>query len=584
MFALGVLVVTNALFGPELTEDEWAYHHHYDKETVERLGCDHPIYCKGEFLHNVQMAEVFNDSKTFVDMPIRTSINEVLQDFSALKDKTSKAALKNLTEFHFLEAGAEIESHHPVDWVANPGILSKIVDTKLRDFAAALNDIWKELSKKYVFPASTSGKVEPNNFSSLSVLKHPFIVPGGRFREFYYWDTYWITEGLRLCDMNTTVENILQNLILIIEKYGFIPNGARVYYKNRSQPPMYVHMLHRYAVYSGYFEGKSTTNETLLINRGVRAAELEYEWWLASGSVVSVGDVSLNAYRLKNVTYPRPESYREDVATAASFLSRNDTVGAGKLYAEIAGAAESGWDFSSRWMSNSKDINNISSIRTSQVVPVDLNAIIYKNEVFLSDFLTAQQNTSGAEYYSIKAARRKNALKSVFFDDSVGVWADHNLTAHGRSKRSYLSDFVPLFVGIKPEGDSDKVVSAVRGFFEAGGLPTSKIASGQQWDAPNAWPPLQHMAIVGLQKLNTTASTVLAREISEEWVASNYCGWALGRGMFEKYNASQPGTHGSGGEYAVQFGFGWTNGVVLSLLDQYPDLTAPDCKKLMKAK
>ena len=45
-----------------------------------------------------------------------------------------------------------------------------------------------------------------DHVSSLIYLDHGFIVPGGRFREMYYWDTYWTILGLINSEMTETVK------------------------------------------------------------------------------------------------------------------------------------------------------------------------------------------------------------------------------------------------------------------------------------------------------------------------------------------------------------------------------------------
>jgi len=102
----------------------------------------------------------------------------------------------------------------------------------------ALNKFWKELVRKVpddVFDA-------PQRFSILR-KKHPFVVPGGRFRESYYWDSYWIVLGLLACDMTLTAKGLVQNLLDDVSTYGFVPNGGRIYYLNRSQPPLLSDMV-----------------------------------------------------------------------------------------------------------------------------------------------------------------------------------------------------------------------------------------------------------------------------------------------------------------------------------------------------
>eukprot|EP00754_Rhynchopus_humris_P046314 Rhum_TRINITY_DN5836_c0_g1::Rhum_TRINITY_DN5836_c0_g1_i1::g.18576::m.18576/K01194/TREH, treA, treF; alpha,alpha-trehalase len=572
-----------ASHGFDAATGKWAHEEDFGVSTTQRLRCEHPVYCRGDLLRNVQMLAVFNDSKTFVDMPIRTSVAEVLQAFDSLSpaEKTDVAALRSLLAHHFEPAGSELVSHTPRDWTPTPPVLQRVRDPSLRQFAEALNGVWLKLSKKYVFK-----KKDPTCYSSVEALAYPFVVPGGRFREFYYWDTYWIVEGLLVSGMIDTVEGIVLNMAILIETFGFVPNGARIYYANRSQPPVFAHILVRFAEAAGFFDGRCSPERSAAVRRGIRAALTEHAWWLSSGSRVQVRDGSgrnhsLNAYRVQNVTSPRPESYREDVATAATWLRRNDTAFAEKLWAEITSAAESGWDFSSRWLGDRRQVGNISTIRTSQVVPVDLNTFLYHSEGFLARLLAADGQRDEARRLAAFAADRRAAMMSVLWSDEECRWADYNLTARHRSTGTYLSDFSPLFAGLRPAAACgvDRVVDSLREtWLRPGGLPTSLVASGQQWDYPNAWPPLQYMVVVGLNAMGGAHAESTAKTLALRWIDSNYCGWKLSGYMFEKYNATHPGLPGSGGEYTVQEGFGWTNGVMLWLLNRYgADAVAPNC-------
>ena len=76
-----------------------------------------------------------------------------------------------------------------------------------------------------------------------SLLPLPGItaVPGDRFRELYYWDSYWVIKGLLVSGMTDTATSEVRNLLSLVETYGHVPNGARVYYINRRCYTMIVH-------------------------------------------------------------------------------------------------------------------------------------------------------------------------------------------------------------------------------------------------------------------------------------------------------------------------------------------------------
>ena len=520
--------------------------------TAEGVGCQHPIYCTGEILRSIQLAQIFNDSKTFVDMPIKTSVPDVELAYAALTNKSDPVELAKLVENNFLKAGWELEVVNATDWVPNPRFLSNITDQKLKTFARSVHNIWNHLIRRF-----NTGLLCPDCYSSMS-LPNNFVVPGGRFREFYYWDTYWILEGLYVSGMYDTAKGIIHNLISLITRHGFIPNGARLYYLNRSQPPLFAKMLERYI---------ANTDDKSILKDGVKAVQREYYWWIRHRSV-SVFSVKtgrtyvVNNYNVTNINGPRPESYIEDVNTSRGLPEKEKM----KLFSSIASAAESGWDFSSRWLSD-PTAKTISSINTSAVIPVDLNSILYQNEMLLYTWL---QNTS----YLEAANKRKAAIFDLFWSPEKSFFVDFNVTSMRQSQSLFPSGAWPLWAGIElSQGDMMKFVGTVKSMVFKGGIPTSVTHTGQQWDFPNAWSPLQHVMMLVIK----SASKSVSESLANSWLASNYCGWSQTGYMYEKYNVTHPGVPGSGGEYTVQEGFGWTNGVALWILNNYGlNMTAPD--------
>lgn len=153
---------------------------------------------------------------------------------------------KEFIDEHLHEPGHEIEHAHFADWKCRPSFIESITNIDLIDFSVSLNRIWLDLYRK--FNSEKLNVVDGNGVGVSSHLKmrHPFVVPGGRFREFYYWDTFWTMEGLLVCDMLTTSRQMIENFIDFIDEYGMIPNGSRIYYLNRSQPPYFAKMVEKY--------------------------------------------------------------------------------------------------------------------------------------------------------------------------------------------------------------------------------------------------------------------------------------------------------------------------------------------------
>ncbi|KAF4008935.1 hypothetical protein G4228_000112 [Cervus hanglu yarkandensis] len=483
--------------------------------------CESQIYCHGELLHQVQMAKLYQDDKQFVDMPLSLAPDQVLRRFRELAQAHNlsipRQELQAFVQEHFRAVGQELQPWTPGDWrdrynpgratgegpllraaplnpvgrwSSSPQFLQKILDPKLRAWAGQLHQLWKKLGKK-MKPEVLS---HPEQFS-LIYSRHPFIVPGGRFVEFYYWDSYWVMEGLLLSEMPQTVKGMLQNFLDLVQTYGHVPNGARVYYLQRSQPPLLTLMMDRYVAH---------TNDTTFLRDHIETLASELDFWSKNRSIsVSSGGKSyiLNHYE---VPYggPRPESYSKDAELAATLPEGNrDT-----LLAELKAGAESGWDFSSRWLLGGPNLSSLSSIRTSKLVPVDLNAFLCQAEGLMSNFYARLGNDSEAAKYRNLRAQRMAALKDVLWDEGKGAWFDYDLENDKKKLEFYPSNFAPLWAGcFSDSDDADKAL---------------------------------------------------------KYLESSSC---------PQYDISNGGQPGGGGEYEVQEGFGWTNGVALMLLDRYGD-------------
>jgi len=211
-----------------------------DQATVDRA-CS--VFCSGPILAAVQTANppLFNDSKTFVDMPLRVDPEEALAAFDALPATNGAVSRDDLVGFvdaYFVAAGSDLVAATPADWVASPPRLAKIENDTWREFGLALNNIWPDLYRV----VNASVFAEPQRYSLL-LRDAGLVLPGGRFRETYYWDSYWIVRGLLVCGMVDTAQGVVQNLLDDVSDFGFVPNGGRVYYTQRSQPPLLASMV-----------------------------------------------------------------------------------------------------------------------------------------------------------------------------------------------------------------------------------------------------------------------------------------------------------------------------------------------------
>ena len=538
--------------------------------------CIDEVYCKGEILKVVQMSKAFGDAKTFVDMPMRDDRSKIVTPLKdAVNGQKSAADIKKAVKKYFYEAGTELTSIQPSDWSENPPILLKIKDPSLRDWAKDIHNRWKLLNRKM----KKEVKTNPERYSLL-YSENPFVVPGGRFREFYYWDTYWVVNGLLLSGMAETVKGMLQNFITLVKDQGFVPNGGRKYYLNRSQPPFLSLMVYEYW---------KKTNDTKFLTESLPYLEKEYQFWMTNRTItLDKTDGLKHAYDVNRFStpmgYPRPESYWNDVETMEKAGIHNGTERK-QLYAHIASAAESGWDFSSRWFSYSgKHAMKMMSIKTRDIIPVDLNSILCKVEKSLSEMHAANGNSAKEKQFTTAYQGRVTTMNEVFWDENKKQWLDFDIKLKKPRSAFYVSNISPIWADCYGN-NATRAKEAIRSIKRQGvldypgGVPTTLNETGEQWDFPNAWPPLQDMMENALRKAGNITGNDLAFDLARKWIETNYLSWKQTGHMYEKYDANIRGKPGHGGEYGVQVGFGWTNGVVLQFLDRYGQrLKAPKYK------
>jgi alpha,alpha-trehalase len=268
--------------------------------------------------------------------------------------------------------------------------------------------------------------------------------------------------------------------------------------------------------------------------------------------------VFLNRYYDDKAT-PRPESYDEDTKTAAEQADER----AAKLFLDLRAGAESGWDFSSRWLD---EPDNLRSIRTTEFVPVDLNCLLHHLETTIANGYSQMKQYKLAARFHLIAERRAAAITRWCWNETLQFFCDYDMRSGAPSERLTLAAVFPLFVGIASKEQAAAVAARLeRDFLQPGGLVTTLIQNGQQWDAPNGWAPLQYITITGLKKYGFEE---LANTIRTRWLNTNQAVFASRHKFIEKYNVLSPGELGGGGEYPLQDGFGWTNGVYAALSNE----------------
>ncbi|CAG9298151.1 alpha,alpha-trehalase TreA [Celerinatantimonas diazotrophica] len=489
----------------------------------------------GPLFDAVQRAQLFSDQKTFADAVAKRSPKLIVADWQKEKSQQGFDLKK------FVLANFTLPATH-----------SAYVPPANQSLRAHIDGLWSELTRS----AKKAGK-----YDSLLPIPKPYVVPGGRFREVYYWDSYFTMLGLAESGHWPLIKDMLDNFAWELDQYGLIPNGNRSYYLSRSQPPFFSLMVSLYAQHQG--------DQVYVHYLG--QLQKEYDYWMAGSAHLAKGKAINRVVRLANGTLlnrywdardvPRPESWLADIKTASNVPAKDKPA----LYRQLRSGAASGWDYSSRWF---RDYRHLSTIEVTHIIPVDLNSLLYHLEQVLAKGYQLKGDPQLAAHYRQLAAARAKAINTYLYNKTQGWYCDYDwTTGHVREQLTAAALF-PLFLNIATDKQANATAKAVLlQLVHTGGLATTTVETGQQWDAPNGWAPLQWVAVVGLNNYHHPA---LAKRIAMGFLKNVQATYDSEHKLVEKY-VVQGRTlgGGGGGEYPLQDGFGWTNGVTIMLLDKY---------------
>jgi alpha,alpha-trehalase len=479
---------------------------------------------------DVQMNRIFADGKTFVDCLPKQPLEEINKKYQLERDSPGF----NLKEF--------VLSHFdlPISYAAD------YRSDRSKTAEENLETLWTFLTRQ---PDAKAGSLIP--------LPHPYIVPGGRFGEIYYWDSYFTMLGLQASGRIELIESMVRNFSHLIETIGYIPNGNRTYYLGRSQPPFYALMVRLLAGVRG--------NQTL--PEFVDQLKKEYSFWMKGAESLNESDPTahhsvrlpdgetLNRYWDENTT-PRPESFLEDAEVTHQSNQQPET-----LCRNLRAAAESGWDFSSRWFADEVSLHKI---HTTDIIPVDLNCLLLNLERTIAEAYRIAGDVEASSQYHSLAERRIAAIQKHCWNPERGFYFDFDFVQGKQKQGMSLAGVFPLFFNIAADSQAERVAAHIREeFLKPGGVVCTLIQTGQQWDYPNGWAPLHWITVVGLENYGHRE---LAAEIAERWERLNSDVFKRTGKLMEKYNVVDTKLEAGGGEYPGQDGFGWTNGVLIALL------------------
>ena len=506
-----------------------------DRPTVRQTDSYDPAHDIGPLFSDVQLSGIFSDSKEFVDARPREAPAAVQARYDSAR-RAPGFVLRTFVEQSFVLPQPAGDGYHTV---ASQGMLTHV------------NALWAVLTRP---PDSVDAR------SSLIPLPNPYVVPGGRFREIYYWDSYFTMQGLVKSGHTDLVKNMLDNFAHLIGTIGHIPNGNRTYYLTRSQPPYFAAMVALYA-------GATDTSQALPY---LDALEKEHAFWMDGADQLKPGQFYRRAVRMPEGVVlnrywddsdePRPESYRPDVEIG---MTLPDSLRA-SFYRNVRASAESGWDFSSRWMRDPKDLR---TLETTDLIPVDLNSLLYNAErviAALRAFRKGAGDEEVARRFTRLADARQEAIRNMMYEPRLGFFYDVRFRTGERVvDRPSLAAAAPLYFGIAtPEQGVRTAARLEMWFLKPGGFVTTNINSGQQWDGPNGWPPLEWLTIEGVRRYRRED---LADTAATRWLHLIQRTYRTTGRMMEKYDVVNIKRKAGGGEYPTQDGFGWTNGVALAL-------------------
>ena len=495
-----------------------------------------PSEIYGELFERVQLERVYPDSKTFVDaLPVRAPA-QILAEYQEARGEPDFDLRKFVTARFMPPEGAGSDYH------TQPG----------RDVREHIDALWHVLERK---------PDDQRPWTSRLALPGRYIVPGGRFNEIYYWDSYFTMLGLQESGRHDLAISMVDNFAWLIDQYGHVPNGNRTYYLSRSQPPFFAAMVELVA----QSEGASGYRKYL------PQLQREYAFWMEGAEDLAPGAAHRRVVRLADGALlnrywddrdtPRDESYREDVETAKA-SGREPR----EVYRNLRAAAESGWDFSSRWFADGK---TLATVRTTELLPPDLNSLLYQLEMTIAKACDAVADAACVKDMSKRAMLRKAAMNRYLWSAAAGAFTDYDWRAGKLQTQVTAATMYPLYFRIASADQARAVTMTLRSkLLQPHGVATTLAASGQQWDAPNGWAPLQWISIRGLQNYSEEP---LAAVIAQRWVAKNLEVYRKTGKLVEKYDVSAAAA-AKGGEYPLQDGFGWTNGVLRKLLAMYPAL------------
>jgi len=407
---------------------------------------------------------------------------------------------------------------------------------------AYTEDTWPELLR--VTPHQTENSLIP--------VPHPIIVPGARFKESYYWDSYFGMQGLLATGRNELAGMQIDNFLFLLEHYEKIPNGLRTYYLSRSQPPVISMMV---VDYLKALPASAAPEKQALLAKALPLLEKDYQsFWMNKDSRFDE-TTGLN-HHWDDLNIEREEKWGADKVTEL-----------GKTYRDVRAEAESGKDFTDEFEGKATEYDSVL-----------LNSIMYKYETNLAELATLSGDAGKAAKYKALAAKRKAAFNKYLWNEEKGNYYSYNYVTKTQSPVLTADIFAALEAGLILPERIPRFLESSQVLIKKGGVASSDVTSGKQWDAPYAWAPHQFFAIKGLRDLAAqisgpqaqaigTEANALALQIAEGWTGALENIYAKTGYLYEKHSAETADLpQDTSDKYPNQRGFLWTNATYIWIL------------------
>ncbi|XP_050540084.1 trehalase-like [Daktulosphaira vitifoliae] len=531
--------------------------------------CQSKVFCDSDFLHDVQMSSIFPSSETFFFKQMKFTESEILNKYMKLKQSNNMQVPSNKILRSFIDENFEnsddIEKWTPTDTTETPSILYTIYDENYKQWAEILNKALNVLAYKIKYDV----KIHPDKYS-LIWLPNGFIKLNNTLRELDFWETYWVVKGLLLCDMKNTARGIIDNLVSMVSRFGFVPSGARVFNLSRSQPPMLILMVLNYY---------QDTKDFKYVKSILPELEIELKFWLENRMTTFLKNGK--SYRMARYYAPskgpRPEFYREDYIAAQTFQNEKDK---DEFFLNIKSATESGWNFFKRWHTqlNARHLfKNITEIETSKIVPVDLNSILQVNALTLSKwFDMIGDNRKTIKYRAISLMLLKS-IQEVMWNPEIGAWFDWDVMYNQSQNNFYASNIIPLWTE-SFRMPKKLVYTAVLNYLNNNNIIEESDYTINDYnihvnmsfrlnsrDYLNVGSPLQAFVIEGFNQLGRPSAKDKAKKMAKVWLRNSY------KLFFENREVSE-GENSDDDEYDFLTGFDWTYGLALEFLKIWGDV------------